>query len=256
MKRCIPLIFLSTLSTSCLFNKEESRNQMGIPESNLMSPVNLVLDKNETNTPMSNIENPGQTTVFTFDTVANRLAYKKFLEEIQLEKKAYTESPEAKKYLFEIFNTSIPDFWTGTVWDFNGITRHPKEGAIACGYFVTHTLTDVGFKIQRIKLAQAPSSEMIKELCVTVKRFSDFTKLKTHIQHEPDSSLFIIGLDFHTGFILKAKEEIFFLHSNYINNQGVIKEQIDTSLALASSRSYMIGNLTENEDLIKKWLGN
>src|SRR5690606_26228730 len=131
---------------------------------------------------------------------------------------------EAKKFLFEIYNISIPKYWIGTKWDFNGTTRKPNEGTIACGYFVTNILADLGFKIERVKLAQAVSSKMINELCVNIKRFADFNKLKEYIKNQPNYSIFIIGLDYHTGYILKSENKIYFLHSNYIDKEGVVKE--------------------------------
>jgi hypothetical protein len=52
-----------------------------------------------------------------------------------------------------LINDIIPH-WYGTVWDFNGHTENPRKGTIACGYFVSTTLTDAGFEIDRYKMAQ------------------------------------------------------------------------------------------------------
>jgi hypothetical protein len=198
----------------------------------------------------------GKLSATASDTTEHRVPYQEFLKEIQIKKKTITNSNEAKRFLFEIFDQKIPQYWTGTAWDFNGVSRQPNQGSIACGYFVTNTLTDAGFDIQRVKLAQSVSSEMINQLCVNIKRFSNFDELLKHIRVQSDNSIFIIGLDFHTGFMLKTENEIYFLHSNYINKQGVIKEAADKSLALKSSKSFMIGSLTDNVALIKKWMKN
>lgn len=182
------------------------------------------------------------------------IPYTDFLNEVKNEKTKFLNTNEAKKFLFEIYNESIPKYWLGTKWDFNGTTRKPNEGTIACGYFVTNILADLGFKIERVKLAQDVSSRMINELCVNVKRFGDFNKLKEYIKNQPNNSVFIIGLDYHTGYVLKADDKIYFLHSNYIDNEGVVKEEIDDSRALRSSKSFMIGNLSENNNLISNWI--
>ena len=192
--------------------------------------------------------------VATSDTTESLVPYQNFLKEIQIKKKSITSTDEAKLFLFEIFNNKIPQYWTGTAWDFNGVSRQPKQGTIACGYFVTNTLADAGFDIQRVKLAQSVSSEMINQLCVNIKRFSNFEKLLNYVSIQPDHSIFIIGLDCHTGFILKTENDIYFLHSNYINKQGVIKEVAEKSLALKSSKNFMIGSITDNKELIKKWM--
>lgn len=182
------------------------------------------------------------------------LDYEDFKNEIKKRKSSLQDINQAKDYLFKIYNEDIPAYWTGTKWDFNGMTRTPKEGEIACGYFVTNTLTDVGFNIKRIKLAQSAASVIIKNVCGNLKRFSDFEKFKKHIAQHPDNSVFIVGLDFHTGFILKAKDEVYFLHSNYIQREGVIKEKIDESIALKASKAYSIGSLSANTELINKWM--
>jgi hypothetical protein len=157
-------------------------------------------------------------------------------------------------YFFNLLNDDIHYYWKGTPWDFNGTTQKPKEGNIACGYFVTNTLTDLGFKIQRIKLAQAVSSKMITLLCSDVHRFSAFEKLEAYLNKQPINSAYIIGLDFHTGYILRDSAGSYFLHSNFYHPRGVIKEKIEKSTALLTSKSFMIGSLTSNKKLLEKWM--
>ncbi len=228
--------------SGCNFNKIE---KTGLGE---------YLSLKDINCPCSDFENPNKENASVDDSLPELIPYEKFLENVKTKRKTITEINEAKNYLFEIFDNNIPEYWIGTKWDFNGTTREPKIGAIACGYFITNILTDIGFEIHRTKLAQAPSSEMINNLCVNIKRLSEFDELIKYIQQQPDNSILLIGLDFHTGFILKTKAEIFFLHSNYIYKEGVIKEKIEKSLALKSSKSFMIGNLSENKGLITKWM--
>ncbi|WP_177764996.1 hypothetical protein [Flavobacterium sp. I3-2] len=189
-----------------------------------------------------------------YDFKKDSILYSDYLKQVKNQKSNFTNISEAKNFLFEIYNKNIPEYWIGTKWNFNGTTRIPNKGTIACGYFVTNTLSDVDFKIERVKLAQEVSSKMINQLCVNIKRFGDFSKLKDYINNQPDQSVFIIGLDFHTGFVLKSGNKIYFLHSNYIDNEGVIKEEIDNSIALRSTKTFMIGNLTENEELISEWI--
>ena len=156
-------------------------------------------------------------------------------------------------YLFEVIAKSIPAYWIGTTWDFNGVTRTPQKGAIACGYFITTVLEDIGIQLERVKLAQQVSSVMIKKLTVKVKNTTNFSTLKTYISTGLKNDIFIIGLDFHTGFIVKEGTTFYFLHSNYINREGVIKENIENSAALKGSSNYMIGSLLQNEILVQKW---
>lgn len=158
---------------------------------------------------------------------------------------------ERKKRFFTFINQDVPNYWIGTKWDFNGVTRTPNQGKIACGYFVTNTLADFGFNIKRIYLAQQASSVMIKKLCEpnSVKRFSKFSQLSNYLKTRKQNDVFIVGLDYHTGYIIKEADNFYFLHSNYINKEGVIKEKTELSQALKSSNSFMIGSLMENETL-------
>jgi hypothetical protein len=161
---------------------------------------------------------------------------------------------DIRNYLFSVLNTDIPEYWTGTPWSFNGTTRVPQHGSIACGCFVTNTLSDLGFNIQRIKLAQMASSQMINTLCVNVKTLKGMDQLKEYLKTQPAKSVFIVGLDFHTGYIIKDEKAAYFLHSNYISAKGVMKENIETSHALANSKAYVIGSLTENTPELKAWV--
>lgn len=182
--------------------------------------------------------------------------YKDFLKSVEKNIAELKNKPELEKanFLYQLISEEIYDYWKGTPWDFNGTTRQPQNGEIACGYFITNTLTDLGFKIERVKLAQAVSSKMINELCIDIKRFSTVDQLEEYLNTQPNNSVFIIGLDFHTGYILKDSTGNFFLHSSYINRQGVIKEKIRKSVDLNSSKSFMIGNLNYNKSLMQKWI--
>jgi hypothetical protein len=184
------------------------------------------------------------------------LSYEDFLKQVTTERGKLKNKPtaDAKKYFFTLVNEKIPAYWTGTPWDFNGVTRKPGQGNIACGYFITNTMTDIGFKIERVKLAQAASSVLIKATCVNIKYYADFEDLKIHLKNAAENSVFIVGLDFHTGYITKEKKDCYFIHSNYINRKGVMKENILSSSALQASKTFMIGSISANDDFIKKWI--
>jgi hypothetical protein len=146
--------------------------------------------------------------------------------------------------------------WQGTPWDFNGISTKPKNGTIACGYFVTTVLKDAGVRLNRTRLSIVPSMIMMKELTSSksIRNVSAFSYPEfCRLMKNQKNSLFIIGLDFHTGFIVNDGDSTWFIHSNYINKKGVVKELIAESAALRSSRTRYIACLTEDAFLIK-WL--
>lgn len=160
-------------------------------------------------------------------------------------------------YWVKILGTGLFDYWYGTKWDFNGITQTPKEGTIACGYFVTTLLTHMGLNISRVKLAQMPSSQMMKTLC-PAQQIKSYNSLKfpqfVMAMQQLKKGVYIIGLDFHTGFIIHDGETAYFMHSYYGNNIGVIKEAVDQSTALIQSKTKWLISLTGDESLMKRWL--
>lgn len=84
---------------------------------------------------------------------------------------------------------------------------------------------------------------MIKKLCTEIKYFSKREDLENYILSKPQNTVYIVGLDFHTGFITRENRDTYFIHSNYIQNKGVVKEKTDSSKALNASKTYMIGTL-------------
>ena len=191
-------------------------------------------------------------------TANDKVDYTEFKKGVNNNKNLLINHPtkDIRNYLFKLVNEDIYNYWAGTPWDFYGTTRQPKTGTIACGYFVTNTLTDLGFRIDRMGLANAPSSDMIKKLCVGIRSFYSLDKLNGYLAKQPVNAVFIIGLDFHTGYVVKTAAGCYFFHSNYIKKQGVIKEKISASQALSTNKFFMIGSLTANENLLRKWVEN
>jgi|GEM_PF-526253 len=190
--------------------------------------------------------------------VNTKIDYNEFKKDVSNRRSLLINHPakDIRNYLFKLINEDIYNYWAGTPWDFYGTTRQPKTGTIACGFFVTNTLTDLGFKIDRMGLANAASAVMIKQLCVGVRSFHSLDKLNNYLATQPVNSAFIIGLDFHTGYVVKTAAGCYFFHSNYINKQGVIKEKIMESKALSTNKYFMIGSLTANESLLQKWVAD
>jgi len=195
--------------------------------------------------------------------------YPTLLSEILLKqdefKKAYNNSSaegkkaiieEARTYLFDAIVTDVFPQWYGTQWDFNGTTRTPKDGKIACGYFVTNVLTDVGFNIPRIKWAQSASEVFIKRLAPNdIKRFSNrpLSEVESHLKNA-GNGLYLVGLDSHVGFIVVKRGRISFVHSNYYQREkGVMSEEINSKNPLNDSSYRVIGKLFSDE-MIENWI--
>lgn len=161
----------------------------------------------------------------------------------------------ARNYLFDRITLDILPAWYGTPWDFNGTTRTPGTGTIACGYFVNTVLQDAGFKLPRIKWSQMAAEPITVKLCHHIKRFRDrpVSDVVTYIQTQGDG-LYKVGLDSHVGFIVARNGIVRFVHSNYYQRDiGVMSEPLDGNNPLAHSRYRVVGTLL-GDALVIAWI--
>lgn len=184
--------------------------------------------------------------------------YPKTLDTIQnIRKNIKNKSTDEKgKEFTDLMVNKIFPYWYGTPWNFNGTTQKPNEGKIACGYFVTTTIEDMGFPINRIKLAQCASEEMIKELVSkeNIFRFSGIS-MEDFEQKiiKKGNGLYLIGLDNHTGFVLISDEENYFIHSNGYFPQEVMKEKLSDSKIIAKSKYRVVGKMSADKKFLNNW---
>lgn len=145
--------------------------------------------------------------------------------------------------------------WLGTPWAFYGDTTTPQEGEIACGYFVSTVLEHAGFQVERVRMAQQPSERIIQSLTpeTSIWRYSDqpIEVVLQRLRQEGDG-LYVVGLDFHTGFLVQRGAETTFCHASYLGPVAVVCEPAETSAAL-ESRYRVVGRLLEDE-MVTRWL--
>lgn len=168
-----------------------------------------------------------------------------------IKNKGAIPTSEHKSEIITNFSEIYP-YWLGTRWNFNGISQVPGEGSIACGYFVTTVVRDMNFDIDRVKLAQCASEEMILELIdeKKIKRYNgkENDKMLKYLEDQK-INLFIVGLDNHTGFILNDGKELYFIHSSGRFPFCVIKEKAKNSKTLLESKYKVLGCISESSKL-------
>jgi len=164
---------------------------------------------------------------------------------------------EARASLLRAVSDEVSPFWYGTKWDFYGTTETPGRGQIACGYFVSTVLRDAGLNVQRSRLAQQASENTILSLTTNdhTKRFRN-APLNSFFESVKNwgTGLYIVGLDIHVGFILNVADEVYFIHSSYVDPYRVVKERAVESQILTASRYRVLGKISEDDDLIVRWL--
>ncbi len=158
-------------------------------------------------------------------------------------------------YLTNILLDDIFPHWYGTEWDYNGITETPGKGYVACGYFISTTLRDLGLNMNRYKFAQQTGLNGAKTLQLgeDVKKFyTNNNDIPARMVKELKPGLYQVGLSCHVGYLLIRNSEAWFIHSNYIHS-GVMVELARDSEAF-DSNVYVISEITYNRKLIKKWI--
>lgn len=163
---------------------------------------------------------------------------------------------QSRRKFVESATTLLP-YWYGTPWDFYGTSTTPQQGKIACGYYVTTVLEDSGLAIERSKLAQQASENIIKSLTgeANIRRFSNrpFNEFIDEVK-AMGAGLYIVGLDFHVGYLWHDGEQLHFIHSTSYPYRGVIKEPASSSHNLKNSKYRVVGKISDDDALIEKWL--
>jgi hypothetical protein len=164
---------------------------------------------------------------------------------------------ESRRTLEEVL-PKMMHCWLGTPWDFHGTSETPGVGKIACGYFISTILRDAGFRVERFRLAQQASQNIIatflpsEEMLITTgESYPDF--LDQTISRGP--GIHIVGLDNHVAFlVIPASGGPRFIHSSGGAPKCVVDESRENAQALQDSSYRVIGNLTQNDEVIHRWL--
>ncbi|MEO1051485.1 MAG: hypothetical protein AAFX87_12720 [Bacteroidota bacterium] len=157
-----------------------------------------------------------------------------------------------------LLNRIIP-YWEHTPWSFEGHTSEPGVGEIACGYFVSTTLQDVGVRINRYKLAQQSPENEANSLCLSGMPLKIEGDTKEDIIKTIDAStkegIHFLGLDeSHVGYLLKEHGRLYLIHSNYIYSEGVIIEEVSSSEVFSYFNTFYLAELSTNEAFLRHWL--
>ena len=207
-------------------------------------------------TPVSN-ESKKQDKSYKYIVGSVEKERKKLAFEYKKERNKGAVLDKARNLFVEMTVNNIIPPWYGTKWDFYGTSQTPKKGEIACGYFVSTILRDAKVRVQRVSLAQQASENIIKSLTTKkfIKRFSNF-KLEKFVSaiDKQGKGLYVVGLDFHVGFLYHDDNDVWFLHSTYAEPKEVIKERALESAVLNASKYRVTGKISDDNRFILKWL--
>lgn len=187
--------------------------------------------------------------------------YSNSLQKIKVQKRIWhakkVPALQLSQQFTQLFRDEVLAYWYGTPWDFYGMSQTPQSGTIACGYFVTTTLRDMGVPVARVRLAQLPSEAMIRELVYTghITHLSKrgLARLDADLR-ELGQGVYVVGLDTHTGFIIVDEQGAHFIHASGAFPYRVVNESVLESSVLEHSQYRVVGKLTADVDLMQAWL--
>jgi hypothetical protein len=164
---------------------------------------------------------------------------------------------QARELLLTTLDSTIFPAWEGTPWAFYGQSWEPRQGTIACGYFVTTTLHDAGLRLQRTLLAKQASEVIIKNLTAEpyIHRYRDLSQAEfVREVQQLGPGLYVLGLDYHAGF-LRVREggAVQMIHASYLGTGAVTLEAADSAEALAS-KYRVVGKVSADDALLRAWL--
>ncbi|MEQ1566335.1 MAG: hypothetical protein ABMA64_11910 [Myxococcota bacterium] len=147
--------------------------------------------------------------------------------------------------------------WKGTRWSYSGTTQTPKQGKIACGYFVSTVLEHAGFEVDRVDLARQASEQILRSLIPDgdIARYSYASRdyVVAQVEKQGDG-VYLVGLDTHIGFLVnEPNKPVNFCHSTKRDRRaGVVCELARTSPSF-KSRYTVVGKLAQPET-VGVWL--
>ncbi len=162
---------------------------------------------------------------------------------------------EAREAVLGAVTRELLPAWYGTPWEFYGASRTPRVGSIACGYLVSTVLEAAGFRVERVRMAQQPAEHIVKTLVPAKRtwRFRDrpVSEVVRRVQREGEG-LYLVGLDYHVGFLWNDGAQVWMCHSSYLGTAEVLCEDALTSPAMVSGY-HVVGRLLE-DGMMEAWL--
>jgi hypothetical protein len=146
--------------------------------------------------------------------------------------------------------------WLGTSWGL-GLPQSqvPGRGKINCGTFVGTILRDAGFVVDVGKLQRQPSQLIIRSFVgrERMKKWSNapMDRFLADVR-AMGPGLFIVGLDFHVGFLIQTERDLRFVHASY-ETRTVVDEPAASAGPITESKYRVVGKLLDRGN-VRDWL--
>jgi hypothetical protein len=148
--------------------------------------------------------------------------------------------------------------WKGSRWGLGSPqSTTPGVGKTNCGLFVAVVLRDAGFRLPIWKFNRQLSYHAIASLAPPyARRYFRHTPMKEFLAEvrRLGPGLYLIGLDFHIGFLRLYPDErgLRFIHSSYVTHL-VTDEPAATAVPIVTSRLRTVGKILQ-PNMLRAWL--
>lgn len=172
---------------------------------------------------------------------------------------------EARTFTRTAMREVVLPAWLGMPWglgpDSTPTRPHQAGTVIACGYFVSSTLENLGLKLDtRFRFAQAPALHAQRSLAPAPRDLHVFFSIPGDLLARKIAALgeglYVIGLNNHIGFVDVRGEEVRLIHASYTGEQLVTDEPLAAAQVIANSRAagYFVTPLLQDDRLVEHWL--
>lgn len=147
--------------------------------------------------------------------------------------------------------------WLGSRWGLGmPQSTQPHLGKTNCGLFVAVVLRDAGFNLPIWKFNRQASYHAIRSVAprrmIRYFRRAPMSRFLAEVK-KLGPGLFLIGLDFHIGFLRQGKKGgLRFVHASYESHK-VVDEAAATAGPIVSSRYRMVGKILQPQ-MLRWWL--
>jgi hypothetical protein len=146
--------------------------------------------------------------------------------------------------------------WLGSRWGLGmPQSTRPKQGKTNCGLFVAVILRDAGFNLPIWKFNRQAAYHGIKSLAPrrSIRYFykAPMKKFLAGVR-QMGPGLYLIGLDFHIGFLRQDERGLRFIHASYVT-KTVVDEPAAKAVPIVTSRYRMVGKILQ-PGMLRAWL--
>jgi len=146
--------------------------------------------------------------------------------------------------------------WLGTRWGLGmPQTTRPQQGKVNCGLFVALILRYAGFNFNIWTFNRQAARDAIWSMAPRGQRRSFYrVKMKRFLAgvKKMGPGLFLIGLDFHIGFLRQDEAGLRFVHASYVDKK-VVDEPASEAIPILTSRSRVVGKILQPK-MLRWWL--